>query len=350
MFEGRDHIGGNCYTEVDRATGVTVHLYGPHIFHTPHERVWRYVTHFSHFMPYRHRVMATVRDQVYSLPINLLTINQALRRGVPMNPAEAKRYLEIIATGPAEPVTFEDQGLRFVGRELYEMFFAGYTAKQWGVDPKDLPASVLKRLPVRFNFDDSYFDHRYQGMPEHGYTPIFERLLDSPNIDVHLGRPMRRDMADHFDHTLWTGPIDGFFDHQLGRLGYRTLDFEVSRHDGDFQGCPVMNYCDRDVRWTRSTEFKHFAPWEQHDRTVVYHEEARACGHDDIPYYPVRLVRDQAVLQRYEAEARGTKDVSFVGRLGTYRYLDMDACVAEALNASDRLLEGERPTFFTEAP
>jgi UDP-galactopyranose mutase len=338
VFEGRDHVAGNCHTVRDRDTEVMVHVYGPHIFHTQHEHVWNYITRFGEMRPYRHRVMATVGDGVYSLPINLLTINQFF--GTKMGPAEAAAFVEARAERSGEPVSFEDQGLAFVGRELYEAFFAGYTRKQWGTDPRDLPASILQRLPLRFNYDDSYFNHPHQGIPANGYTPIVEAILDHPGITVRLSNAMARAEVASFDHVVWTGPIDDFFDYEHGRLAYRTLDFERETHHGDVQGCPVMNYCDPDVPYTRITEFKHFAPWESHERSVTYREFSRGCEPGDIPYYPIRLVREKEQLLQYVALAKEVPDVTFVGRLGTYRYLDMDVTIKESLDAADVIEKG----------
>jgi UDP-galactopyranose mutase len=250
-------------------------------------------------------------------------------------------------------VSFEDQGLRFVGRELYDAFFAGYTSKQWGVHPRELPASILARLPLRFTADDSYFNHPYQGIPRDGYTAIVEAILDHPSIEVNLSTRFDRSRSGDYDHVVWTGPIDAYFDFEHGRLGYRTLDFERQVHDGDFQGCPVMNYCDADVPYTRITEHKHFAPWETHDKTVTYHEYSRLCGVDDTPYYPIRLVEEKQQLLAYVERARAEDGVTFLGRLGTYRYLDMDVTIHEALGAADGMRTAMRagtqiPSFFVD--
>ncbi len=350
LFEERSHVAGNCHTERDAHTGVLVHVYGPHIFHTPHERVWRYVTRFARFRPYEHRVKAIARDRVYVLPVNLHTINQFF--GTTHSPAQARAFVAArVRRGDRPPATFEEQALAFVGPELYAAFFEGYTRKQWGVDPGELPASILKRLPLRFNYDDRYFSHPFQGIPEEGYTALVERILDHPNIEVRLGTKVTPEGLDAFDHAFWTGPIDACFDHRLGRLPYRTLDFETEVHGGDFQGCAVMNYCDAEVPFTRISEHKHFAPWEAHEETLVYREFSRDCGAGDIPYYPLRLAREKALLARYVALAGERKGISFLGRLGTYRYLDMDATILESLEAAGRCLEswprGESiPVFF----
>ena len=340
VFDTRDHVAGNCYT-ARHETGVMVHTYGPHIFHTQHEHVWQYINRFGEMMPYRHKVKAISQDTMYSLPVNLKTINQFFDQD--FDAQQAEDFIQSKAdTTITNPVSFEDQGLRFVGRELYDAFFAGYTAKQWGVDPKELPASILARLPVRFNDDDSYFNHPYQAIPKDGYTPIVTAILNHPSIKVHLST--RFDPSSHsefgeFDHVVWTGPIDAFFNFEFGRLGYRTLDFVPEISDGDYQGHPVVNYCDVDVPYTRITEHKHFAPWEDHARTVVYREFSRICGETDTPYYPIRLVKEKEQLLNYVQRARSAKGVTFIGRLATYRYLDMDVTIHEALLASKAMLE-----------
>lgn len=352
-MDGRPHIGGNCHTERDTETGVLVHLYGPHIFHTDDEEVWAYVNRFATFRPYKNRVKTTTRGAVYSLPINLHTINQFF--GQTLRPEEARRFIEAKAdTTISDPQTFEEQALRFVGRDLYEAFFQGYTIKQWGCSPTELPASILKRLPVRFNYDDNYFFHRFQGMPEEGYTAMIARILDHPNITVHLEATVTRDRAADFDHVFYSGPIDGWFDFRLGRLGYRTLDFERFSHKGDWQGCAVMNYGDVDVPWTRITEHKHFAPWENHEGSILYREYSRACGPNDIPYYPIRQVAEKSLLAEYVALARDEGNVTFTGRLGTYRYLDMDVTIREALDCAAAYLravgDGTSMPAFTVNP
>lgn len=341
VIDARAHVAGNCHTARDPGTGVLVHVYGPHIFHTGDAEVWDYVNRFQNFRPYRHQVRTTARGHVYSMPINLHTINQFF--GTALRPDEARAFVaERAETGPGEPRSFEEQALRFVGRELYEAFFKGYTEKQWGCDPADLPAAILRRLPLRFSYDDNYFAHPYQGMPETGYTAMVERILDHPGIDLHLDTPYRDAMAGRHCHVFWSGPLDAWFGYRLGRLGYRTLDFERFAARGDWQGCAVMNHPDPDVPFTRITEHKHFAPWESHDGTVCYREYSRACGPDDIPYYPIRLVREKRMLADYVALAERAEGVTFAGRLGTYRYLDMDVTIREALDTARAFVARER--------
>jgi UDP-galactopyranose mutase len=331
IFERRSHIGGNCYTERDADSGVTVHTYGPHIFHTDDQEVWDYVNRFTEFKPYVNRVKATTGGRVYSLPINLHTINQFFDST--FSPSEARAFVESQADlSITTPLSFEDQALRFVGRRLYEAFFKTYTLKQWGVTPAELPASILKRLPLRFNYNDNYFSHKFQGMPVDGYTPMIAAILDHPNIDVELGTSFSSERVQAYDHVFYSGPVDGFFGYDEGRLPYRTLDFERFEAEGDFQGCAVMNYCDDSVPYTRITEHKHFSEWEQHDKTVCYREFSRACEPADEPYYPVHLVQGDSMLDRYSARAKAQANVTFVGRLGTYRYMDMDVTIRAAMN------------------
>lgn len=353
VIDSRPHIAGNCHTERDADTGVLVHVYGPHIFHTDDAEVWDYVNAHARFMPYRNRVKTISGGQVYSLPVNLHTINQFF--GQTLSPDEAKRFLDQKADHSiTDPKSFEDQALRFLGRELYEAFFKGYTQKQWGRDPTALPASILKRLPVRFNYDDNYFAHRFQGIPEDGYTPLVESILDHPGITLHLGRSFVPSDRPDYDHIFYSGPLDGWFGYDIGRLGYRTLDFERFTYQGDYQGCAVMNYGEVSVPWTRITEHKHFAPWESHEGSVLYRETSRACEPGDIPYYPIRLVDEQKLLAAYVDRAEAERGVTFVGRLGTYRYLDMDVTIREALDTGRLFLqsraEGAAMPAFARRP
>jgi UDP-galactopyranose mutase len=331
VYDERDHVAGNCHTERDAETGVMVHRYGPHIFNTSRGDVWNYVRRWDDFYPYVNRVKAVTRRGVFSLPINLLTINQFF--GKKLTPAEAREFVATLGDATiVEPRTFEDQALKFLGREFYENFFYGYTKKQWGVEPSELPASVLKRLPVRFNYDDNYYNQAYQGIPRSGYTAIVEKILAHPSITLRLGERLDPARKGEFDHVFWSGPMDGYFGYRRGRLNYRTLDFERFAADGDHQGNPVLNYCEESVPYTRIAEHKHFAPWEEHAKTVCFREYSRDCGGKDTPYYPMRLDADKALLRDYLALARAEAGVSFIGRLGTYRYLDMHVVIGESLD------------------
>ena len=353
VLDRRPHVAGNCHTVRDARTGVNVHVYGPHIFHTDDESLWQYVHRFGKMGHYTNRVKAVSGGTVYSLPVNLHTINQFF--GKAFSPEEARAFVASRADASiGEPRNFEEQALKMVGRELYEAFLQGYTVKQWGLPPSELPASILKRLPLRFTYDDNYYTHRRQGIPEEGYTAIVERILDHPGITLTLGHLFRPGDAPAGAHVFWTGPLDEWFGRSLGPLGYRTLDFERLDPPGDdFQGNAVVNYCDLATPYTRVSEHRYFAPWDKVTGTVVFREYARACGDADIPYYPIRLANDKALLGQYLALARAAQGVSFLGRLGTYRYLDMDVTIREALDASKIALAAlargaPPPPFFVD--
>jgi UDP-galactopyranose mutase len=347
VFDERPHVAGNCHTSRDARSGIMLHHYGPHIFNTSRTEVWDYVNRYATFGAYTNRVKAVTARGVFSMPMNLLTINQFF--GKKMNPREAREFLSAIGDASIkEPGNFEEQALRFLGRELYENFFYGYTKKQWGVEPRELPAAILQRLPVRLNYDDNYYQQRYQGIPVEGYTAIVQKLLDHPAIEVRTGERLRAADRGQFDHLFWSGPLDSYFDHELGRLQYRSLVFERLDSSGDFQGNPVLNYCEEQVEWTRISEHKHFAPWEEHDKTVCFREYSKLAGEGDIPYYPLRLEGDKTLLRRYMDAARKTDDVSFIGRLGTYRYLDMHVVIGESMDLAKTCLErpmNEWPKF-----
>lgn len=351
IFDARSHVAGNCHTQRDERTGVMEHIYGPHIFHTNNERVWYYVNEFDEFVPYINRVKSIYKGNVYSLPINLMTINTFF--GKAMSPKEAEVFMKSVGdTSIDEAVTFEEQALKFVGLDLYEAFFKGYTSKQWGVHPKELPASILKRLPIRFNYDDNYYSSKFQGIPRNGYTYVVQKILSHPNIDIHLDRKITPKDLEGYEHVFNSSPIDAWYEYSLGRLGYRTLDFKKETHQGDYQGNAVINYGDENIPWTRISEHKHFTPWESHDQTVIYKEYSRLCENSDIPYYPLRLVNEKNMLAEYVKLAQKEKKMTFIGRLGTYRYLDMHVTIAEAFDASEQFIELKKtnqsiPVFFS---
>lgn len=333
VVDSRSHVGGNCYCERDKKTGVMVHKFGPHIFHTDDVEVWDFIRKFGDFRPFINRVKTTSKGRIYSLPINLHTINQFY--GQCLAPLEAREWIQAQADNSiSEPANFEEQALKFVGKEIYDAFFKGYTIKQWGIDPKDLPASILKRLPVRFSYDDNYFFHKYQGIPTNGYTELVAKMLSHSNITVQLDTNFSRSDAENYDHVFYSGAIDGFYNYELGRLKYRTLEFERIELDGDYQGCAVMNYADENVSYTRIAEHKHFAPWEVHSQSVAFREYSKECKESEIPYYPIRLSAKNNLLEKYIAKATNETNVTFVGRLGTYRYLDMDVSIREAMNTA----------------
>jgi UDP-galactopyranose mutase len=337
VIDTRDHVAGNCHTERDSATGVMVHRYGPHIFHTSNQRVWDYVRSYAEFRPFVNRVKASIDRGVFSLPINLHTINQFF--GKRLNPVQAKAFLATQGDASiSDPQNFEEQALRFIGPDLYHAFFHGYTKKQWGCNPTELPASILQRLPVRFSYDDNYYNSRFQGMPADGYTALIANILDHEQIEVKLGVAYETAMMDEFEHVFFTGPIDAFYDFRFGRLGYRTVFWDRMEGSGDIQGNAVINYPQMDVNYTRIHEHKHFTPWEEHEKSVAFVEFSKETTAEDIPYYPKRLSGDKERLDRYLELGRQESKVSFLGRLGTYRYLDMHQIIAEALAFSETFL------------
>ena len=338
VFESRDHVGGNCHTFRDEASGVLVHRYGPHIFHTDNVEVWRYVSTFGDLTPFTNRVKSVSRGQLYSFPVNLHTINQFF--GKVFTPNEAKSFIHHLASQfkVENPRNFEEQALSMIGRDLYEAFFKGYTEKQWGVSATSLPASILKRIPLRFTYDDNYYTSALQGMPRAGYTALIAKILAVDGVEILLSAKFFRDGDRDFDHVFYTGPLDGWFGYDLGMLGYRSLEFERLDENGDFQGNAVINYPDKEIPYTRITEHKFFAPWERHEKTVVFHERSKNCAPGDEPFYPLRLIDDKELLTAYVNRAQEETRVTFVGRLATYRYIDMHVAVAEALDVSRRFL------------
>jgi UDP-galactopyranose mutase len=336
IWDERNHAGGNCHTGRDEETGIMVHQYGPHIFNTDRKEIWDYVNSFGEFRPYVHRVKAMSGGSVYSLPVNLSTINQFFNRT--FTPAEAREQLDKVADkGIPDPQNFEEQALRFIGKDLYKAFFYGYTKKQWGCEPAELPASILKRIPVRFNYDDNYHNNLYTGIPVEGYTAVMQKMISHPAIALTLNKKFMPGMdVSGYDHIFYTGPLDAYFGFEHGRLGYRTVTFEKFYAEGDFQGVTQMNYCDEEVPFTRIAEHKHFTPWEQHDKTIYFKEYSKETRAGDIPYYPRRLAEDKRILQLYRQTAEKLKQVSFIGRLATYRYMDMHHVIGEAMDFAGR--------------
>lgn len=334
VVDRRDHIGGNAYDHLDES-GVLVHRYGPHIFHTNAQRIVDYLSRFTEWRPYEHRVLARVDGHLVPIPINLTTLNTLF--GLSMSEEEAEAFL----AARAEPVevihTSEDVVVNQIGRELYEKFFRGYTRKQWGLDPAELDKSVTSRVPTRTNQDDRYFTDSFQMMPLHGYTRLFERMLDHPRIDLLLGtdfKAVRGRVA--YRHLVYCGPIDEFFDYCFGRLPYRSLRFEHRTLDQpQFQPVAVVNYPDPQVPYTRITEYKHLTG-QQHPRTSISYEYPCADGD---PYYPVPRPENAELYRRYKALADQTPGVTFLGRLGTYKYYNMDQVVGQALALYQRIAQ-----------
>lgn len=331
----RAHIGGNCHSSRDEETGIMVHQYGPHIFNTDKKEIWDYVNSFGEFRPYVHRVKAQSKGKVYPLPINLFTINQFFDQN--FSPQQARDFLDSLGDQTiTDAASFEEQALKFIGRDLYQAFFYGYTKKQWGCEPSELPASILKRIPVRFNYDDNYHNNLYTGIPVEGYTAIMQKMTDHPGISISLNHKFHpSEDTSAYDHIFYTGPLDAYFNYNAGRLGYRTVTFEKHTATGDYQGVAQMNFCDEEIPYTRIAEHKHFTPWEKHEKTVYFKEFSKETGENDLPYYPKRLAADKHMLTAYREQAASLKGISFLGRLATYRYMDMHHVIGEAMQFAE---------------
>ena len=342
VLERRSHLGGNAYSEPEPETGIEIHRYGAHLFHTSNKRVWEYVNQFTDFTSYQHKVYTRYEDQVYAMPPNLSTMSAFA--GHALTPAEAKQWVaDLAAEVQGDPRNAEEKAVSLVGRPLYEALFRGYTAKQWQTDPTELPAAIIARLPVRFTFENRYFKDTYEGLPVDGYTAWLTNMADHPNIEIRLD-------TDYFEvreaipagtPVVYTGPLDRYFEYSEGYLGWRTLDFEREVVPvGDYQGTSVMNYADQQVPYTRIHEFRHFHPERDYpdDKTVIVREYSRFADKEDEPYYPINTAEDRSKLERYrelaKAEARD-RNVLFGGRLGTYKYLDMHMAIGSALSAFD---------------
>jgi len=331
VVDRRPHIGGNAHDRYDDA-GILIHPYGPHIFHTNSAEIFDYLSQFTEWRPYQHRVLASVDGQLVPLPINLDTVNRLY--GLKLTSFAMEEWLESVAEKKEQVQTSEDVVVSKVGRDLYNKFFRGYTRKQWGLDPSELDASVTARVPTRTNRDDRYFADTYQAMPLHGYTRMFERMLDHPNIKVMLNTDYR-EVVDlmPWKHMVYTGPIDAFFRYRHGKLPYRSLEFRhVNLPQEQFQAVGTVNH-PNDYAYTRITEFKHLTGQRAATTSIVY-EYPRAEGD---PYYPVPRAENAAIYRRYESDAEALTNVTFVGRLATYKYYNMDQVVGQALAAFKRL-------------
>ena len=359
VVEKRSHIGGNAYSENEPETGIEVHKYGAHLFHTSNERVWEYVNRFTDFTDYQHRVFAMHDGTAYQFPMGLGLINQFFGRYY--SPEEAKKLIEQQREGldPAAATNLEERGIALIGKPLYDAFVKHYTAKQWQTDPTELPPEIISRLPVRYTFNNRYFNDTYEGLPVDGYAAWLEKMAEHERIDVRLDTDwfeVRDEVRAENPNApvVYTGPLDQYFDYAEGRLGWRTLDFEQEVLEiGDFQGTPVMNYNDADVPYTRIHEFRHFHPERSEypsDKTVIVKEYSRFASEDDEVYYPLNTPEDREKLEAYRrlaAEEAEQHNVLFGGRLGTYQYLDMHMAIAAALTLFDNQL---RPFFESGEP
>ena len=353
VVERRHHIGGNAYSEPEPETGIEIHRYGAHLFHTSNAQVWEYANRFTAFTGYQHRVFSIYKGRVYPLPINLATICEYF--GAAMSPDEARALIagQAAEVKAGQPTNLEQRAVSLIGRPLYEAFIRGYTFKQWQTDPVDLPPEIITRLPVRYTFNNRYFSDTFEGLPADGYTAWLERMAGHPNIEVRLDTDfsgLRADAAGSVP-VVYTGALDAYFDYAAGDLGWRTLDFDLEvLATGDFQGTPVMNYADADVPFTRIHEFRHFHPerdWYPRDKTVIMREFSRFAGRGDEPYYPINTAVDRERLLAYREMAGREPGVLFGGRLGTYKYLDMHMAIGSALTMYENRL---RPFFTGREP
>ncbi len=334
VIEKRNHIGGNAFSYKDEKTGIEIHKYGSHIFHTSNEEVWQYVNNFAQFNSYQHHVWTNLNDTIYSLPINLVTLQQFF--GKTFSTTEAMDFFESFKQ-PGRAENLEQKAINTVGPELYKAFIQGYTTKQWGINPNLLPSETISRLPVRPTWNTRYFSDTYEGIPKEGYGKLFDKMVENKNIHLHLNSVYSKDLFN-FDENqivIYTGPIDEFFNYKCGELNWRTLDLEISYPEvADFQGTSVVNYASIDVPYTRIHEFKHFIPDKITDfpRTVIMKEFSRAARRGDDCYYPVNSSQDKAILKQYKQLQTLEKNVFFGGRLGSYQYLDMHMAIASALS------------------
>src|SRR5262249_39454359 len=353
IVERRSHIGGDAYSEKGPATALEIHPDRPHPFPTPPPRGWEYANRFTDFPGYQHRVFSIYKGRVYPMPINLATICEYF--GTVMSPDEARALIaeQSAEVPPGRAANLEEKAISLIGRPLYEAFIRGYTYKQWQTDPAELPAEIITRLPVRYTFNNRYFDDAFEGLPVDGYTAWLERMLDHPRIEVRLDTEFASVRPDLLGNVpvVYTGPLDEYFGYAAGDLGWRTLDFDLEvLPTGDFQGTPVMNYADSDVPFTRIHEFRHFHPerdWYPKDKTVIMREFSRFADRGDGRCYPINAPQERERLLAYRERAAREPGVIFGGRLGTYKYLDMPMAIGSARSVYDN---GVRPFFRGHEP
>jgi UDP-galactopyranose mutase len=340
LIEKKSHVAGNCYTKIDGDSGIMEHVYGPHIFNTDRKMIWEYINKFGELVPFINRVKCSIKKGIFSFPINLHTINQFFNKN--FGPKQAKQFIENIREKKIKnPKNFEEQALAFIGRDLYEAFFLGYTIKQWGCQPDQLPASIIKRIPIRFSYDDNYYNKKYQAIPRNGYTEIIKNMLDHRNINLSLKTQWKEFMINNYDYIFYSGPIDEFYDYRYGQLGYRTVYWKKKTIIGDYQGSAGINFSDLSVDHTRIYEHKHFTPWKKFKKSIVFKEYSKETSIKDIPFYPKRLTNDNVLFNKYVELSKKEKKIKFIGRLGTYRYLDMEDVIYESLIISKKFLNKE---------
>lgn len=344
IIEKRKHIGGNAWSTKDKETGIEIHNYGSHLFHTSNKKVIEFLNRFTSFNDYKHTVYSVADGKIYSMPFNLMTISQVFNKSISPEEAKIIIYDEIKSASISKAEiekSLEHKALSSIGKTLYELLVKGYTKKQWQINPTELPANVIARLPIRYNFNNSYFFDKFQGLPLNGYAEMLTKISNHPRIEILLD-------CDYFESEwknlqdvlkVYTGPVDKYFSYTHGMLQWRTLDFEIEKlHVDDYQGAAVVNYADENIPYTRIHEFKHLHPEREYlkNQTIIMKEYSRLATGIDEPYYPVNSATDRENLLKYRELAKAEKNVIFGGRLGTYKYLDMDMAIASALTSFEQ--------------
>lgn len=351
VFDSKGYVGGNAHTFRDSETDIMVHHHGPHILHTDREEIWEYANRWGRFEPYVKRVKAITDKGIFQFPFNLMTLNQFYNKK--LSPKEARDFLGSLSKiRNTKASNLEDYALKHYGEELYNNFIRDYTLKTWGIPPKKLSPILIKKIPIHLNYDDCYYKEKYQGIPISGYTEIIKRILDHHSIEVRLDQSFDLNRKREFDHLFWTGPIDSFFDNKFGQLRYRTFSYETTRELGDFQGTAITHFTDSKTPFTRITEYKHLTPWERHEKTLYTREYPKNSTNEDSPQLPLRQEEDLNILKQYLEAAQMEKRITFLGRLGTYRYLNMGDSISEALDLARECLKRqieEWPAFSTSS-
>ena len=341
IIDKRSHIGGNCFSDFCKKTNIEYHKYGTHIFHTSNKKVMDYMSPFMKLNNYNHQVLTKHKNQVYQMPINLETINSLFKKN--FSPMEAKDFIKQLTekANILKPKNFEEKAISVIGKKLYETFIKNYTLKQWGIDPKELPASTFNRLPVRFNYNENYFNHcNWQGIPEDGYTQMFKKLLSSKKIKILLNCDYFKEFKNFEPKyaTIYTGPIDKFFDYQFGKLGWRSLNFKhLIKATPDYQGTAVMNYADLNYKYTRIHEPIHLHPERKINPKSTLIIEEYPVNNNKEPYYPINDINSKAALKKYKELSISTPNIFFGGRLADYAYYDMDMTISAALKKFEKI-------------
>lgn len=331
IFDEHQNLGGLFHTFRDEETGIMIHRWGPRIFHTKSEELWNYMNSWGRFENYNVQVQSNTLNGIFNFPINLLTLNQFFSKK--LGPIEAQDFLGSLSESHISvPENLEEKYLKKFGKAIYHNFFYQFLKKWWGTEPRNLSSTIEEDILLRFNYNSCYYDGPYQGVPVSGHTEIIRRILDHQNIEVRLGQSIEENKKRDFDHIFWSGPMDQFFHHQFGKLTYRTFNYERVLDYQDYQGTAIIHFCEEDIPFTRTIEFKHFMPWERHEKTIVYKEYSTNSGEFDVPQLSVRTPLDLQRLRQYQELSQHFERVTFIGPIGTYRNLELEAQISESLN------------------